>query len=330
MTVIPYDPIHYAMGEVAELFDTIFIDAEIIEVHRDDNTADIETDQYGRIDGVQLHYHCENKSNTNDAHWAFSEGDHVKVLIKKGRGETFMPPPLSEIYIVGFSSGEVKRCIKKGVCFSEAPYLISGGWSYVALNLTASDPCDQYGEPEPTQLRAPVSIQGFPDWDFDSPITEVTEDSITNTVVDCLDVSRERTIRYVTLPEGCYRYTDFRQFGSMAVMPGTTAKLYTSSRCEGEPFLTVEGGKYGRLIWYDWDYFRDLENTECRCRDAEPMALPVYTVNLICRDYSYDYCTADYLSAAMAQWTGTIADIFEDGPELEFPFSQEVRSVKVE
>jgi hypothetical protein len=114
------------------------------------------------------------------------------------------------------------------------------------------------------------------------------------------------------------------QPGSMAVMPGTTVKLYSSYGCVGEPFAIIEGGQNGRMLWYDHDYFRELEAADCKCRGWD------YYGNIVCRNYSFEYCTDSYLDVAMGAWTGTIAEVFSEGPELVPPLEDWVVSIRIE
>lgn len=240
--------------------------------------------------------------------WAFENGDDVLVKFQNYDWDS----PV----VIGFKDHPRPCYPSKGVYLVEAPRLISGGYSYVALQLTSSV-CTETNPARYTQVWEAVSVLGFPGYDYESEIVSDAHHTFVMPVTDCTGVTRNRSVEALVLPEGEFPFFTLgsnRLIGSMAVLPGTTVDIWSTFYFVGEPFATIEGGDKGRVIWFDYDYYRDLENPDC-CQTGGAC--------------TFSYCTDDYITAAMNVWTGQIAEFFTDGPELVVPLTENPKSIKV-
>lgn len=101
-----YEPIEYDVGEVRELFDSCIFVGTITQVKHDVNKADVETEEWGTISDIPIHYHCPDSETVDDGHLAFEEDDSVYVLHDGSR----FPLSASTLKIVGFVVG-LKDCV---------------------------------------------------------------------------------------------------------------------------------------------------------------------------------------------------------------------------
>lgn len=100
-----YEPIEYDVGEVRELFDSCIFVGTITKVKHDVNKANVETEEWGTISDIPIHYHCPGKETVDDGHLAFEEGDEVYLLHDGSQ----LPPNPSTLKVVGRVEG-LKVC----------------------------------------------------------------------------------------------------------------------------------------------------------------------------------------------------------------------------
>lgn len=102
----PHDNIDFPLPDIIKLHDSCFITGTIIEIHKSDNSADVLTSKYQRVNKVKFHYHCDGYSTPEYAYTAFKEEDNVKILCLGARGSTSTP----DMKIVGFVEGDLRQC----------------------------------------------------------------------------------------------------------------------------------------------------------------------------------------------------------------------------
>jgi len=221
-----HEYINYGLSEVKELFDTCIIQAVVIQVNHENNTADIETETYGRVDGVPIFYHCEGQTTVDKGHTAFYEDDGVDVLCVNARGYVGVP----QMKVVGFSSGELKRCIPDcyvvftvhnnitedetcivwnitknlpaqidGVTFPCAPSAIEE-WRSSLYSTNHYNQLYDYPSDDPNDFeygRGWSMTDNFPDFSASCDITEAQRDAIlSNAAYSDSEVYNHPTIKY--------------------------------------------------------------------------------------------------------------------------------------
>lgn len=80
MAANKHQHIKFGMSEVKELVNTRVVNAVIIEIDMENNTADIETNRWGRVDDVPFFFHCGGEETVDHGHEAFYEDDPVLVM----------------------------------------------------------------------------------------------------------------------------------------------------------------------------------------------------------------------------------------------------------
>lgn len=103
-----YEAIEYDIGEVKELFDSCIFVGTITEIKHNINKASVDTEKWGTISDIPIHYHCEKSETVDDGHFAFEENDQVYIL----HDGSHLPPSSSTSKIVGFVIG-LKECVRK-------------------------------------------------------------------------------------------------------------------------------------------------------------------------------------------------------------------------
>jgi len=119
--------LEFAVGDNRPLFGLRVLPATIIEIDSDADTADVETDLWGRIDGVPVHYHCPNREDTTGGSAAFREDDNVIIAIADAAHEAHEPGPAmppSLRWIIGHADGQRRACIPNYYVFLLRAYLV--------------------------------------------------------------------------------------------------------------------------------------------------------------------------------------------------------------
>ena len=111
------------------------IPVTIIEINDDNATADVETDIWGRVDDVVIHYHCQSRTDILGGHKAFRADDEVVMAIASIAHEAHDPAPAmppSLRWIIGFADGQRRACIPNYYVFYLRAYLIEAPFPTVS------------------------------------------------------------------------------------------------------------------------------------------------------------------------------------------------------
>jgi len=108
-----HDNLSFGLGDVPRLHDSCFITGKIIQINKNSNSADVHTDKYGRVNNVDIHYHCDGYTTTEYGYTAFSEEDDVKILCFGARSALNTP----DMKIVGFMDGDLRQCVQPALLY---------------------------------------------------------------------------------------------------------------------------------------------------------------------------------------------------------------------
>lgn len=93
-----------------EIMDANIFTATVDAIDYENDTADITIAEIGSFSDVEIFYHCQHCSNSNEGSLAFNVGDSVRVLNPKGSCSPSATAPFSKMRIIGFSDGAKRYC----------------------------------------------------------------------------------------------------------------------------------------------------------------------------------------------------------------------------
>jgi len=153
-----YEPIEYGLGEVKELFDSCIVVGTITEVKHDTNKANVETEKWGIISDIPIHYHCPDTETVDDGHLAFADDDQV-YLLHDGSG---LPPSASTLKIVGRVEG-LKECRGYLIAIRISDEVIVWEFKKNELFILLDEDGNEISQPCTwSQLKLAVNVKG--DW----------------------------------------------------------------------------------------------------------------------------------------------------------------------
>ena len=107
------DTIDFATRDNRLLFGLRAIPAVVIEVNANADTADVETDRWGRLNDVPIHYHCPGKTSVHGGSAGFAEDAEVVLAIAGVAYDAHLPGPANPPqlrWIIGFWDGNRRGC----------------------------------------------------------------------------------------------------------------------------------------------------------------------------------------------------------------------------
>jgi len=139
-----HENIDFPTSDIKKLVNTRVIEAVIIEIDRAENTADIETTRWGRVDEVPFHFHCGGEETTDRGHEAFFEDDPVMVVCVNAREN---PSSVPQMKIVAHKDN-LYPCygylvIQYGECFTVWDVINQGVPTIYAGGSEIKLPCDR-------------------------------------------------------------------------------------------------------------------------------------------------------------------------------------------
>jgi len=160
LTTTSCESIDFDKDDNRSLFGLRALPATIIEMGAND-TADVETDRFGRLNGVPIHYHCPGQITVDGGSAGFAEEDEVVLAIADVAHDAHVPgpdqPPQLR-WIIGHLDGIRRTCVPDYWMFELTPRVVL---VYdLNANKIATDIPDGYG-----------GFLHFPCWSYTADIS---------------------------------------------------------------------------------------------------------------------------------------------------------------